>query len=274
MTITIDLKGRLGNQLFQYATLRNVSIKTGYNFFINTNIEWHGQCNILNYFNIAQSSNLESIQYAYYQPNGSNFFDDNIFNINDNTILSGHFENIDYFKENKDIIKKEITIKDESIKRFTDEYINSILSDGSKLVGIHFRRGDRKPTSNISEYENTAKIFINESLEKILEKDPKITIVIFTGGSQLANTDPSVILTRHEDDIAWAQKYISNSNNQYNMHISPGTIENNEIIDFNLLSMCDYQIIPNQSTFSFMSYYFSPKNVKVFSPTNLYGGIE
>ena len=27
MTITINLKGRLGNQLFQYATLKNLSIK-------------------------------------------------------------------------------------------------------------------------------------------------------------------------------------------------------------------------------------------------------
>ena len=67
MTITINLKGRLGNQLFQYAALRNISIKKNYDLYINTNIEWHGQYNILQYFNIKNSNPPDQIQYRYNQ---------------------------------------------------------------------------------------------------------------------------------------------------------------------------------------------------------------
>ena len=103
MTITINLKGRLGNQLFQYAALRNIAIIKNYDSYINTDIEWHGQSKLLKYFNI-KNSNPSNIIYTYNQPNGSNYFDKYIYNINDNTILDGHFENVDYFKENIDII--------------------------------------------------------------------------------------------------------------------------------------------------------------------------
>jgi hypothetical protein len=63
MTITVNLKGRLGNQLFQYATLRNLSIKKGYDFYIDTNLEWQGQQNLLKYFNIKDSSPIDEIKY-------------------------------------------------------------------------------------------------------------------------------------------------------------------------------------------------------------------
>ena len=61
------------------------------------------------------------------------------------------------------------------------------------------------------------------------------------------------------------------NNETIKQHISPGTIENNELIDYCLLTKCDYIITPYQSTFSFMAYYANKKNAKLFSPTNLYG---
>ena len=55
MTITINLKGRLGNKLFQYAALRNIAIIKKYDSYINTDIEWQGQANLLHHFNIVNS---------------------------------------------------------------------------------------------------------------------------------------------------------------------------------------------------------------------------
>ena len=269
MTITINLKGRLGNQLFQYATLRNLSIIKGYDFYIDTNFKWHGQSNLLNCFNIKQSSLLSNIRYHYFQPNNSNFYDINVLNINDNTILDGHFENIQYFEENKEIIQNELTIKDKNINEFTDNYFNKLASDGSKIVGIHFRRGDvAQESSNINEFNIKLENFVNESLKKIMETELNIKLLIFTGGTRTDNHNTNY---SHDNDILWVKKFMSNNISIYNMHISPGTIKNNELIDYSLLSKCDYLITPYQSTFAFMAYYTSKKSVKIFSLTNLYG---
>lgn len=272
MTITINLKGRLGNQLFQYATLRNLSIKTGYSFYINTNIEWQGQLNLLNFFNIKESSPSDGIKYNYSQPNNSFFFDSNIYHINDNTILEGHFENIEYFKDNEEVIKNELTIKDESINNYTYDYINNISKNGSKVVGIHFRRGDLiQQINNIDNFNQMCLDFVKQSLKTILEQDRNITLLLFTGGIRKSGSHSNWINHNHDDDLLWIQKFVSDNESNYDIHISPGTTENNELLDFSLLSNCDYIITPYQSTFSFMAYYVNKKVIEYFSPTNLYG---
>jgi hypothetical protein len=272
MTITINLKGRLGNQLFQYATLRSVAIKKNYKFYINKSLEWHGQSSLLNFFNIAESSPLNKIKHYYNQPGNSNYLDTNIFNIEDDTLLDGHFENIEYFEEYRNIIMNELTIKDETINNYTDNYIKNITKDESKLVGIHFRRGDMvQQVSNLDEFNNQTKEFVEKSLEKIISTNSNVTLLFFTGGMRKEGADSKWIHNTHENDIEWLNQFISCYKNKVNVYISPGTVENNELIDYSLLSKCDYIITPYQSTFSFMAYYVNTKIIELFSPTNLYG---
>ena len=271
MTITINLKGRLGNQLFQYAALRNVAIVKNYDSYINTDIEWQGQCNLLNYFNI-KNPNISNISNTYNQPNDSNYFDNTIYNIKDNTILNGHFENIKYFADNINIIKDELTIKDSIINDTTDAYINDISKDGTKIVGIHFRRGDLIQQLNVpvDTFNKNNLDYVHKSLETILKTENKITLIVFTGGIRKAGSDKSWLHHTHNDDVIWINKFISDNSN-YDIHLSPGTIDNNELIDFSLITKCDYLITPHQSTFSFMAYYMSSKCKTLFCPTSLYG---
>ena len=272
MTITINLKGRLGNQLFQYAALRNIAIIKNYDSYINTDIEWHGQSKLLKYFNI-KNSNPSNIIYTYNQPNGSNYFDKYIYNINDNTILDGHFENVDYFKENIDIIRNELTIIDNEINDATDSYINSINTDKIKIVGIQFRRGDviQQLQKTVEEFNKETIEYVHKSLDTILKTENKIVIIVFSGGIRKVGGEHFLHYT-HNDDIEWVNKFI-HDNSHYNIHLSPGTIDNNEIIDFSLMTKCDYLITPFQSTFSFMAYCISNKCKTIFSPTCLYGNI-
>ena len=198
MTITINLKGRLGNQLFQYATLRSLAIKKGYNFYINTSLEWHGQNSLLSYFNIAESSPLNKINYFYYQPENSNYLDTNVFNIEDDTLLDGHFENIEYFEEHRNIIMNELTIKDEAINNYTDNYIKNITKNESKLVGIHFRRGDLvQQVSNVDEYNKQTIEFVKKSLETIISTNSNLTLLFFiSGNNSLSAFKASIIICR------------------------------------------------------------------------------
>ena len=47
--------GRLGNQLFQYAALKALALKNGYDFKIpnQSNMNWHGQKSLMYEFNIT-----------------------------------------------------------------------------------------------------------------------------------------------------------------------------------------------------------------------------
>lgn len=279
MTITINLKGRLGNQLFQYATLRNLSLKKNFGFYIDRNKEWHGQSNLLNSFNIPENSELKEIKYNYFQPNGSNFYDININNINDDTLLDGHFENIQYFEENKEIIQKELSIKDNKIIEFTNEYINNINKDNSKIIGIHFRRGDLVQQihlhdeygNSIDNFNEKTKNYVYQCLETILQTEKKIIVILFTGGIRKQCASSEWIEYSHNDDLQWITNFALENKSKINMYISPGTKDNNELLDFNLLSICDYIIIPHLSTFSFMASYVNTKIIKLFTPKKIYG---
>jgi len=281
MTIIINLKGRLGNQLFQYATLRNLSILKGFDFHIKTDLLWHGQQCLMDFFNIQNGNPPNNIIHRYSQPIDSNYFDENILNINDNTILDGHFENTEYFKENKEIIQNEITIKDENTINLTKNYIHEITNNGSlKLVGIHFRRGDLVQQINflpsykdIEHFNECQKQFTLESLETIKKKEKDIVLLIFTGGVSVRKTHETFgwIKNDQTDDLNWVKKFILENENNYNMHISPGTISENVLLDYSLLTNCDYIISPYQSTMSFMAYYSSKKEIEYLSQTNKYG---
>ena len=95
--------------------------------------------------------------------------------------------------------------------------------------------------------------------------------MLFTGGIRKSGSHSNWINHNHDDDLLWIQKFVSDNESNYDIHISPGTTENNELLDFSLLSNCDYIITPYQSTFSFMAYYVNKKVIEYFSPTNLYG---
>jgi len=264
MTITINLKGRLGNQLFQYAAIRNLSMIKGYDHYIDINKNWHGQESLLKYFNIKINPNIGSINYKYDQPVNSYFLDEKFYNIKDNTILEGHFENEKYFEENKETIKNELTIRDNNIIITNNKYITNLTNDGSILIGIHFRRGDLIPQLgyDVNEFNRLIEQYTNEKLELITECEKKYIIIIFTGGFRIRGGDKSWISNNQNDDIYWTHNFIKTHKLSNKMVISPGSYDNNTLIDYDLFSKCDYNIITYPSTYSWMASYVNKKNYK------------
>jgi len=278
MTIILNAHGRLGNILFQYAALRNLCIKKKYNFFINAVLFPNTLVEILKVFNIKNGSNYNQNEINNeYKSSNSNLFDEKFFGINDNTFIEGYFENIEYFKDNIDIIKNDMKIVDPEINNFTNNYIDEISKNNFKIVGIHFRRGDIFSTftdTTLFKQNHEYNIHLINYTKKILDiikKDEKnISIIIFTGGS--GGIDGNESICKHQYDINWVNNFIIQNESEYNIFLSPGTLQNNEFLDYSLMSKCDYMIVPYQSTISFMACYTSEKNIKIFSPTNLYGG--
>jgi hypothetical protein len=160
----------LGNQLFQYALARSLSLRKGTSFALDTTF-YNGrqddkenpriyhldQFNILD--NIADSSRLATFtapgflqrrwrnvsemgkpyykKKVVYEPKLD--FDADIFKVNDNSYLMGYWQDERYFSAAKDTIRKELCFK-HAPSGNNAETFRRLMSE--EAVSIHFRRGD------------------------------------------------------------------------------------------------------------------------------------
>jgi hypothetical protein len=62
----------------------------------------------------------------------------------------------------------------------------------------------------------------------------------------------------HQQDIDWLNSYSKNF--PYKNIISPSTLSNDALLDFSLLTLCDYNILTWKSTFSWMAAYVNKNN--------------
>lgn len=152
MALTFDSLGslgRLGNQLFQYASLRGISFHLGYEYlFPSCDIEL---CSVFDIPLKIGTGNFNRLS-----PSGFEF-DSNLYDTcPDGTDLYGFFQSEKYFKCIEDTLRKELNFAKET-KSFCNHYIKSRFQD-KKLISIHVRRGDYLKENN----------FVNLSLEYYL----------------------------------------------------------------------------------------------------------
>lgn len=125
--------GRLGNQLFQYAALKSLSLSKGYEIKLPDvdNASWHGQKCLLSKFNLQYSKitydDMLKIRGTYVQSDhtgksSGKFYHESFYDIPDNTNLYGFFQNLNYFHQYENEIKKEFII-DNNIQKKCDEYL-------------------------------------------------------------------------------------------------------------------------------------------------------
>lgn len=92
--IDILSSGRLGNQMFQYAVVRSIAEKNGYDFHFDSR-QWLGH----NLFDInLGSARAEICKYEFRE---GDCYDPEIWNIKDETRLVGYFQGDKYFDHDK-----------------------------------------------------------------------------------------------------------------------------------------------------------------------------
>jgi hypothetical protein len=114
--------------------------------------------------------------------------------------------------------------------------------------------------------ENDVINFINKAIEEIKKITENFFCILFIGGSRVSNGDNKWIKNTHQEDINWLNSYSSIF--PYKNIISPGSLSNNELLDFSLLTLCDYNILPLKSTFSWMASYLNKNNKKTLVNKN------
>jgi len=260
--------GRLGNQLFQYAALRSIALKNGYECKIPNpdKMHWHGQECLLGEFQIPVSyltdKDEKSLVALVIEPSPDQFYKD-FFKIPDNTNIHGYFQSTYYFEDFREQICKELTPKQKYLD-FANEYLDLLREDGSEIVSIHLRRGDIVDGTNkeyltfygkddIYDENSVYGEYLTNALKRF-EKQ-KVKYLVFTGGSRTGND---------QDDISWAK----NTFKRDNFFISDS---NDPMKDFALIMSCDHNITCHLSTFGWWAAYLNKnKNKKVIVPANYF----
>jgi hypothetical protein len=249
--------GRLGNQLFQYAALRGLSLKNGYEVAIPNpqTMDWHGQTSLLDQFNIEavylNDDNISQIQYMYSEPSWQKY-DPTFFEIPDDSTIEGFFQSTFYFEEFEEQIKKELTPKSELVER-NEEFINKIKSEneGYEIVSVHVRRGDNMTngqTGLIQAFETGGMYEQYFNNAKKVFDGKKVKFLIFTGGQRF-NEDNST-------DVEWCKNFFKGDEFLF----SEGQPQ---IDDFCRIMLCDHNILSHVSSFGWWAAYVNPNPNKI-----------
>ena len=133
--------GRLGNQLFQYASLRGIAANRGFDFVFPPpydSIDNYGvhECFKLDGIkeeNVAFLNTQQGVQEAHFH------FDENLYNnCPDNVNLLGCYQTEKYFKDIEDVIRNDLQFQDEILKP-CEEMMSGF---DTRPIMLHVRRGD------------------------------------------------------------------------------------------------------------------------------------
>lgn len=244
--IITNLKGGLGNQMFQYATGLAISIKnnvkmkldiTGYSNPKYINSDTPRTFDLKDFRitkEIATNKEIEKIKYPLkiiskawrlfrtkilrknYQDYHPKIF------AKKNYYLDGFWQSEKNFEEIRDIILKEFTLKNESI-----EYINAKNKISNNSFSIHIRHGDYLNDAKTFKYHGVLDLeYYQKSYLFIKEKKQIDQVIIFTDDAQWAK--------ENFDFVSEPKIYASD----FNLSVPEELI---------LMSKCSHNIIANSS---------------------------
>jgi FkbM family methyltransferase len=231
--------GRLGNQMFQYAALRSLAKKFNYDYCLPY---FEGRLceEDLNIFDCFKLNNEERKNTNFYEIKSDTLgLDENIFNKCPNNVdLVGYFQDVKYFENNSEDIKKSFTFKDDFFN-LAKEYFYSSFGD-DEVISLHIRRGDylnfpQHPVQDIEYYSKALKFF-----------NRQLKVLIFT------------------DDIEWAENQEIFKSERFFF-----SRNNNTAVDLCMQTFCKYHIIAN-SSYSWWGAWLS-NSKKVIKPEKWFG---
>ena len=234
--------GRLGNQMFQYASLRGISARRGYDFGIpksNFSDEWKTH-QLFEVFDMIHLPN-KNIRYldGGHSPVASEkhfHFDEELFNQCPNDVsLIGFFQSEKYFKHIEDSVREDF-----SFRSHIKDPCTEMMREFDDVLSLHVRRTDYLTNS-----ENHFNLTLDYYEEALTHFDD-LQVIVFS------------------DDSDWCKEQDLFSDDRFLVSES-----GDNKIDMCLMSMCTHHIIAN-SSFSWWGAWLA-KSKKVIAPSAWFG---
>ena len=260
--ITVKLNGGLGNQLFQYATGRALSLKWGVPLRLDTSNYLYYNVHPLRIQNMNHNCEIYSHAGRVYKAiNSVKFqrllsmfglrsdlyiedsieFDPAVLSLGPGATIYGYFQSEKYFSSIRERLLEEISVKDASLLPIRQQ-IHDIKSCNNS-ISVHVRRGDYVTNASANDVHGLCKLnYFSSAVEFVLKssKEKSAKIYVFS------------------DDIEWCK---SNLKLDYECIYISGQ-ENAPELDMHLMSLCKYNIISN-STFSWWAAWLNRNEEKV-----------
>jgi len=241
--IISKLQGGLGNQLFQWAYSRNISIKHNIKSYLNVDFYKKQNSTTIRHFSLDKFHNINyEIYTERIQNNILRIIDDfefknYPFSSESDYFLDGYWQSEKYFIENRNTIKNELKCSENKKSEIFSKYPQL----DSNSISIHIRITDyvnqqhNDPVQKMSYYENALKIIGNYD-----------NIFVFS------------------DDIEWCKNNLVFDNIIF--------VENqDEVNDIYTMSFCKNNIIANSSFSWWGAWLNDNKNKKVVAPKQWFG---
>ena len=249
--IYCNLKGGLGNMLFQIAAVKAFSYKKNidcsfpnfYNHlsYLNQEIEHNKNLNYAEQYSSflklntkIPSNNIQSYSYPFeyisFVPSEDNFF------------VDGFFQSEKYFKQFKHQILNEFK-SNKKIQNYIKNKYNFLL-ENKTTISVHIRRGDYVRFNNMHPCQSVE--YYDKAIHEIEKKTTFDNIIVFS------------------DDIKWCKDNLKFKNMFF--------IENEkDYIELFLMCYCNHNIISN-SSFSWWGAWMNENKDKiVICPSNWFG---
>lgn len=231
MSITVRLYGGMGNQMFQYAKGRAVSISKGTDLKLDTA-----------YYCKANAAHMSWKPYALDQWSG----------VTAEQVQQSVGEVLDgYWQDEKCFLSAERTIREEFVPKYISPQVKELAKDmGSNSVCVSFRRGD---------YNNIGVClpldYYVKALQKIVSVEPSPHLFIFSDDGEWVKDN-------------FRTPYQTTTARVYNVAGQLGT--GCEAEDLWLMSQCKHTILAN-STFSWWGAWLNPSTDRaVIAPQPFY----
>lgn len=267
--IIVKILGGLGNQLFQYALSRSLSLKNNELVKLDTSVfPYYPPLGTyrLHYFNtvanLAKSNEISrfrkyqrkvgKIWFLYnrlianesiYIQERQFSFDPNILKIKGSLYLDGWWQSEKYFKSIESIIRKEITLKNEPSLYFT-QIARQIKN--TNAVSLHIRRCDYVTNEKTNQHHGVCSLsYYQEAIKELTKKIYNPHFFVFSD---------NIIWAKQNLRIAFPITFVSQKNPD---------IEYEELI---MMSLCKHHIISNSSFSWWGAWLCKNKEKIVFAP--------
>ena len=254
--------GRLGNQMFQFAALKGIARKRGFEYCFppsSSSVDWKDSASYYNAVGTGQAQHLLFQPFKLANTSQLNIqmidqgrpiacekgftFDDNLFNrVPDWVSLQGFFQSEKYFKHIRDELLGDFEFKDE----ISDPCKEMMSQFDTPPISLHIRRTDYTTNPNHS-------VLDLDYYKRALAEVP----VVYD------SCDLPVLV--FSDDPEWCKEQELFDDSRF--LIAEG---NSTYIDMCLMTMCGYHIIAN-SSFSWWGAWLSDSK-KVIAPSGWFKG--
>ena len=266
--IITEIKGGLGNQMFQYAAGRVLAEINKTNLLLDTKIydnqimhngfeltrifnidaviaKHEDICKINRFYNYKIARYIKNYVSRYLDINTfykekSVTFNSKFFNLKDNCYLSGYWQSEKYFSNYEDLIRQQF--KFITLLSSQNAIVADVIKKTSNTISLHIRRGDYLSTAEARSVHSVCNVdYYKRAMREIETKILNPTYFIFS------------------DDIEWVKKNLKIKKNHHYIDHNTSIESYN---DMRLMSLCDHHIIAN-SSFSWWGAWLNPKIDKI-----------